>query len=330
MSKPRLHSETVVDLVDLSYSEVDDSTWKNQLLEKLLTVVPGARTAGLYEYQIRDLPIGCSMKVTSPLFIIGEDHQGPDSVFAIEKAPPLILERLFRRTQAATASVQTGLGPDVFRSHEWTSMWRAPVIDSIGLPICETSGEGLLIFTGLTSTMTLTAREEALLTKVAIHVGAGHRLRRTASRDQMKNAEAILAPSGKILHAHETAKNKLVQLDEGRRRRSEAKKSKHDAEKALEIWKGLVAGRWSLVDHFDTDGKRFLLAVKNTPRVDRRADLTPRERRVCTLAAMGHRDKEISYLLGLSLGSITASLHRARVKLDVKSRAELVTAWKKT
>jgi DNA-binding CsgD family transcriptional regulator len=97
-----------------------------------------------------------------------------------------------------------------------------------------------------------------------------------------------------------------------------------------EIWKGLVAGRWSLVDHVDTDGKRFLLAMKNTPNVDKRADLTPRERRVSSLAAMGHRDKEIAYMLGLSPASITASLHRARAKLGAKTRADLARIWRQS
>jgi DNA-binding CsgD family transcriptional regulator len=103
----------------------------------------------------------------------------------------------------------------------------------------------------------------------------------------------------------------------------------HDPEKALEIWRGLVAGRWSLVDHFDTDGKRFLLAVKNTPGVEGRADLTSRERRVTALAAMGHRDKEIAYILGLSVASVTAAIHRARGKLGVRTRAELAAVWRR-
>ena len=86
--------------------------------------------------------------------------------------------------------------------------------------------------------------------------------------------------------------------------------------------------RWSLVDHFDTDGKRFLLAMKNTPRVDRRADLTPRERRVAALAAMGNSDKEIAYMLGLSMPSVTSAVFRARAKLGAKSRGELAAIWR--
>ena len=101
-----------------------------------------------------------------------------------------------------------------------------------------------------------------------------------------------------------------------------------DIDKALEVWRGLVAGRWSLVDHFDTDGKQFLLAMKNAPRTQAVVDLTPREGRVCALAAMGHRDKEIAYLLGLSMSSVTAALHRARKKLKVTTRVELAQAWK--
>ena len=97
---------------------------------------------------------------------------------------------------------------------------------------------------------------------------------------------------------------------------------------AGEVWKGLVAGRWSLVDHIDTDGKRFLLALKNKPSVDKRADLTPRERRVCALVAMGHRDKEIAYMLGVSMASVAASIHRARRKLNVGTRTALAGAWR--
>ena len=165
-----------------------------------------------------------------------------------------------------------------------------------------------------------------MLERVAVHLSAGRRLR--TGRSPVDHAEAILTPNGKILHAHESAKNKRDSLDDGRRRRDEAKKSKHDGEKALEIWKGLVAGRWSLVDHFDTDGKRLLLAMKNTPNVEKFPTLSPHERRVCALVAMGHRDKEICYMLGLSHASVTAALHRARSKLRVRSRTELVARWR--
>ncbi len=97
---------------------------------------------------------------------------------------------------------------------------------------------------------------------------------------------------------------------------------------ALEVWRGLAAGRWSLVDHFDRDGKRFLLVVKNgcgTP-----AALTSRERRVCELAARGYSDKQIAHHLGSTMAAVAGSLHRARRKLGARTRVELTRAWKHT
>jgi DNA-binding CsgD family transcriptional regulator len=43
---------------------------------------------------------------------------------------------------------------------------------------------------------------------------------------------------------------------------------------------------------------------------------------------MGHRDKEIAYMLGIASTAVGAALHRARVKLGVKTRAGLATLWR--
>jgi DNA-binding CsgD family transcriptional regulator len=211
----------------------------------------------------------------------------------------------------------------------WREIWPEPIVDSLGLVSLDASGDGFIACVGLDHLGSLTQRERRLLARVGTHVGAGDRLRRGKPGRLLDEAEAVLSPSGKVLHAVERAKNRIDSLREGRERREEARKMQHDPEKALEIWRGLVAGRWSLVDHFDTDGKRFLLAVKNTPGVEGRADLTSRERRVTALAAMGHRDKEIAYILGLSVASVTAAIHRARGKLGVRTRAELAAVWRR-
>lgn len=211
----------------------------------------------------------------------------------------------------------------------WKELWREPVADSVGIVAADPAGHGVCASIGLPERRGLSERQLRLLDRVAVHLSAGRRLREKKQSRLLDDAEAILSSNGKVLHALKAAKNKRESLHAARARRDEASKLKHDPEKALEIWKGLVGGRWSLVDHFDTDGKRLLLAVKNAPQIDPRADLSPRERRVCALVAMGHRDKEIAYSLGLSLGSVTAALHRARMKLKVSSRTELAAAWRK-
>ena len=69
--------------------------------------------------------------------------------------------------------------------------------------------------------------------------------------------------------------------------------------------------------------------MRNAPELTRARALAPQEKRVVALAAMGHRDKEIAYQLGLSVSAVAAAMKRARSKLGAKSRAELATTWKR-
>ena len=95
-------------------------------------------------------------------------------------------------------------------------------------------------------------------------------------------------------------------------------------EKALEVWQGLVDGRWSLVEHFDSDGKRFILAHKNPEGVLDPRGLTSMEARVSALAARGYGNKLIAYHLGMTEGTASSHLARAMAKLRIASRVEFV------
>jgi DNA-binding CsgD family transcriptional regulator len=92
----------------------------------------------------------------------------------------------------------------------------------------------------------------------------------------------------------------------------------------LELWKALVRGRWSAVDWFDSDGRRFVLAVPNAPNVADPRALTERETQVTAYALFGLSNKLIGYNLGLSKGHVSALLASAKRKLGVKTRAQLV------
>jgi DNA-binding CsgD family transcriptional regulator len=97
-----------------------------------------------------------------------------------------------------------------------------------------------------------------------------------------------------------------------------------DPDKALEIWQGLIRGRWSLVDWFDSDGRRFVVVVPNAPGLGDPRGLTEREHQVATYAALGESSKLISYRLGVSKQRVSLLLQRAMKKLGAKTRAELV------
>jgi DNA-binding NarL/FixJ family response regulator len=171
---------------------------------------------------------------------------------------------------------------------------------------------------------------KASWSRVAAHVASGLRLRRRLAEHQAQPQldEAILGPSGVLLHAEGVAKiptardalrdaTLAIEKARGRLRRSEP-------EAALNLWRGLLDGRWSLIDRFERDGRRLIVAHRNDVTTRGLRALTFRERQVASYAALGHSNKLIAYELGLSLGSVGTHLSAALVKLGAKSRVELV------
>lgn len=97
-----------------------------------------------------------------------------------------------------------------------------------------------------------------------------------------------------------------------------------DRGRSVELWSALLDGLWTIVDQFDSGGRRFIVARRNEPRVVERGRLSCRERQVLELAACGHANKVIAHDLGIPHGTVASALARAMRKLGVGSRAELV------
>jgi DNA-binding CsgD family transcriptional regulator len=93
-------------------------------------------------------------------------------------------------------------------------------------------------------------------------------------------------------------------------------------QKAFLTWPSLGASRWALVDVFERDGRRYVVAVEDK----REPALSRRERDVLRLAQLGRSNKEIAYELGLAYSTITTLLARVAKKLGTRSRAELLVA----
>jgi DNA-binding CsgD family transcriptional regulator len=325
----RIVTTAALDLVELAYAPSTRDVWSKEVLAGLLRLTPRARTACLFEVELRDVEGGLQLTARAAPEVLGDDLLVPSGVHATERTPSAMLAKLFGRTHASTASEQTGEGERLSQYPIFRQMWKAPIEDSLALMCRDPNGQALVAFVGLAEVARFDPRDLALLTKVAVHVGAGRRLRDTATARNLDGAEAVLSATGKLLYGSASAQKERAALDDGRRRRDWAKSTRHDPEQALDVWRGLVAARWSLVDYFDTDGKRFVVAMKNAPEVDRIGTLGAQELRVVALVAMGHRDKEVAYMLGLSLGAVTSALHRARAKLGVRSRAGLAALWRR-
>jgi DNA-binding CsgD family transcriptional regulator len=100
-----------------------------------------------------------------------------------------------------------------------------------------------------------------------------------------------------------------------------------DPEKALGLWRALVRGRWSTVDWFDSDGRRYVLGLPNAPNVSDPRGLTEREMQVVALVLCGQTNKLIGYNLGLSTGRVSTLLRSAMRKIGVETRAQLVAKF---
>jgi DNA-binding CsgD family transcriptional regulator len=163
------------------------------------------------------------------------------------------------------------------------------------------SGHGCVFFAQDFKRVVQSRGEVALWQRIAAHLAAGYRL---ARRRADEAPDAVLDPVGKV---------------RGNVRRV-------DPERALSLWKGLVADRWSLVEHFDHDGKRLVVAKRNALPLRPWKALTEREAQTVAFVAEGQTLKLVAYRLGVSMATVTRDLQRAGHKLGVTSRLQLVSA----
>jgi DNA-binding CsgD family transcriptional regulator len=216
------------------------------------------------------------------------------------------------------------------------AMRSADIADVFGVP-CRSPDGFAVVFAAPTSAPVARATGPALpWGRLTAHVAAGARLRRAAvpslgpSTLESPDVEAVLSPSGVVKHAEGPATTATAR--ESLRRAAKSidrarSKARGDDDEALALWQGLVTGRWSLVDRFDSDGHRYLVARRNDPRVSDPRALTLRERQVLAYAAMGEPLKVIAYALGLPMSTISQCRTRAMRKLGVKTQAELTALF---
>lgn len=144
--------------------------------------------------------------------------------------------------------------------------------------------------------------------------------------------EAVLDPGGAVRHAAGPAQARPARerLVEAVRRVERARGSlrRTSPAEAAELWRGLVDGRWSLVDHHEASGRRSILVRRNEPRLPDPRGLTPRERDVLAYAALGHSSKYVAYLLGLAPSTVAGHVAMACRKLGVRDRQDaLAMLW---
>jgi DNA-binding NarL/FixJ family response regulator len=200
--------------------------------------------------------------------------------------------------------------------------------DAVGWCVQDAVDHGFMVVAPSREQLTI-PRTSPVVRRLGAHIATGLRLQRVVASASLEDpaVEAIFDVDGRAQHVDGMARapNALARLRQSVLARARSSASEPDA--VDPAWSAVIAGRWSLVDRFDADGRRFVLAYRNPPGVLDPRRLTPREERVTTLAAVGRANKEIAFELGVSQSTVATLLAAALAKLGLESRTLLPLFW---
>jgi len=202
--------------------------------------------------------------------------------------------------------------------------------DAAGWCVNDGVGFGFMLVAPSPSQLVLPAQALAVARRLGLHVATGLRLQRVLSSGALDDpsVEAIFDPAGGLQHVAGMARSDHAS---SRLRAAVLARSETGGGEPLEgstAWEALVSGRWSLVDRFDSDGRRFIVAYRNPPGCLDPRRLTPREERTAMLAALGQSNKEIALELDITESTVASLLSSALGKLGLESRTLLPIFWR--
>jgi DNA-binding CsgD family transcriptional regulator len=323
---PRKPAGDWISVVEAGYSlDRDDSGWLARLLECIASEQWRDRSSAAFTFDLR--PSGLAIKdvaVHGPPEI--QDHLR----CSLEVASPEALNEAYGTKSAAVGTVSELIFHLGDNKAKFDQVNAGFTTDVLRVAAHSGTGSGLGLTLLLDEVRGSTPNERRRWTYCAAHIGAGLRLRGLASQLGSldgKPIEAIFDGSGKLHDARDAATSgkarELLRSAVLRAEKARSEKGRKSPDEALAAWEALIRGRWSLLDRFDSDQRRFVVAVRNDPHFPDPRGLSMRERQVAGYAGLGRSAKEIAYLLGASPASVENSLRRAQAKLGFCSRAEL-------
>lgn len=315
--------------------EPDDTTWLGELLHQIGPFIEkGLGVYGTF-YEVSE---DCSkLRIESPIFVNCPDSL-PDALTAATGIAPAEFLRAIAHHGPPCHSLSEAssrLSLMLSESEMMRELERdLRIADLLIVNSWHGQGHGCCLVAPIGRAQRFPGRTASTLSRVARHIAAARRLRQAVSRSQGRislDAEAVFDARGTVLHAEGEAQGKLEReiLTTTVRSLVDAKERWRDTEpeQVTAAWNALVDGRWSLVDSFDRDGKRFLLARRNPLDLPEPSALTHSERQVAALYARGHAGKLVAYELGMTTSAVSSILRRALRKLRLQSRAELVALF---
>lgn len=316
-----------ISIIEAGYNlEGNDSQWLRRVLDQAAPLL-GRDTN----------PLGWTFHCTPTTFNLGSFSEGiPKALtYLARMSHTLATEKsldLIYRTGIVIATASELVFPRLPDMHKmFKNLLKSRMRDLLVINCQSGVGSGASVGVLLKETSKATDQEKRRWPQIAAHLGAAMRLRNIAAALSLENStiEAVLESDGDVYDARGPAKDRdaraTLRAIVRRIEHSRTREGREDVDEALANWEGLVSGRWSLVDYFDSDQRRFIVAIKNDPAYPDPRGLTPRERQVAEYVGLGRSSKEIAYTLGLSESAITNCTARVQDKLGMASRTELVS-----
>lgn len=243
------------------------------------------------------------------------------------KAPPEVNALLRSRLVTCGGLVQT-LGADSPIVESFRAVMKPiGMKDGFSLFAKDAQGGSVSLSAPSREVVNLAPRVRGIWRRVGLHVASALRLRRKLAGDATVR-DALLDPSGRMQDASRSvAQDRSAQAVLIRAvaamEKARSKPVRTSPERALVLWQGLVAGEWSLVDHWERGGRRYLAAYQNRPELRDPRALTSTESAVLGYLALGAANKDISFALGLPAGTVSSSVTKLLKKLGVRRRVDL-------
>ncbi|MEO8903927.1 MAG: LuxR C-terminal-related transcriptional regulator [Polyangiaceae bacterium] len=323
----------VVDSTERAYDlSARGEHWLADVINHLRPAVDSGLGIFGWLYDARDFR---NLVFTDPVFLdIPKDL--PAALVACSQDPdtPLALTQMHYRTPAGPFSAS--LGTHFANYRPWKKyVFPVGVKDLLVVNGVDANRRGCAISAPRRNITRISPARQALLEHLSVHLATAHRLRRrieAVSGERPGPAhprvEAVLSSSGKLEHASSTGRSReagqALSLAVRAAERARGKLRRTHPDEAMKLWKSMVSGRWTLSDHFESDGRRYILAYVNPPVAPPVRSLSELERQVLSCAALGKSNKLIAHELGITMPTVGSALKRAAAKLGAIRPRDLV------
>lgn len=332
MTIAKMEPKALLELLDAVYAVEEYASWTRRLVRAIAQAAGSPHVAAVL-YDGRKRP---GLKVGTAL----ATHGASDLTSAILEQTTRMRESAPTEFREYKGAVERAFaGPAVFRqaavapSHFFEQsplgqMLKAGRVNDQVI-LTTTDGDRAALFLSCVQVHDSAAAPgvSSLLTALSPHVSAAARLVRRAYRDEPPCEEATLGVDGRLQAAQGLARSPAkaaalktsVQLNEYVRREA--------PDDALSLRVAMVAGRWSLIQRGQNDGRRYWVAVENCPATPRSPTrLTKRQRVVLHLVGRGATDAQIARELGIDPSTVATHIRNVARRLGVRGRVGLIDA----